>query len=507
MKILSAAQTRALDAYTIAQEPITSLDLMERASKAFVQAFLPVLGQFKAAPTIYIFCGNGNNGGDGFAVARLLKQKGLKPKVFRLAGKAQSPDCAQNQNRWGEDFEIIQQATDFPAIPPQAIIIDALFGSGLSRPLEGLAAELVDYLNQQEAYRLALDIASGLYADRPREGVAFKAVRTISFELPKLAFFIPENAEFVGEWQIIPIGLSVEFIEQTESDYALISPHLFKSLLKPRPKYAHKGTYGHALLMLGSYGKIGAALLAAKACLRAGAGLLTLHLPTCGYQIAQTALPEVMVSPDKGEHYLETLPDLFSKPYQAIAMGCGIDQMPKTEMLLEQLLSRSRQPLLLDADALNILGNKPDWLEKLPKDSILTPHLKEFSRLMGKSSENHFERLAQLRTFAQQYRVFLLLKGAHTAIATPEGQIFFNTTGNPGMATAGSGDVLTGIIAGLLSQGLSPQETVLAGAYCHGLAGDIAAERLGENALMASDITEALGQAFQYLKKSLGNGQ
>ena len=501
MKILNVNQIQALDKYTIQQDEIHSIDLMERASEAFVNTFI---AKYPHAPQIYVFCGMGNNGGDGLAIARLLLQKDYFVSVWVVRHKEESSsDFAINYHRLKQIHEPqeIFKWDDFPEIPNGTMIIDALVGSGLNRPLEGLLASVVNNINFSPAHTVSVDIASGLYADQETPGeTIIQPDHTISFQLPKLAFLMPLNSLYVGEWEVVRIGLNQDFIYQASSHYYYLDKNIVKPFQRSRAKFSHKGTYGHALIIGGSFGKIGAAILATSACLHSGAGLVTVHIPGCGYEIMQSTLPEAMVTVDPEQNYISQLPSFPEKGYAAIGIGCGIGQETATFYALEKLLSISENPLVLDADALNLLGANPELLEKIPAYSILTPHPKEFERLTRKTS-NHFERLDLLQSFAQSYQVFVLLKGAHTTIATPGGNIYFNSTGNPGMATGGSGDVLTGILTGLLAQGYSPMEAALSGVYLHGLAGDIALIQNSHESLTASEIIAFMGEAFTELSE------
>ncbi len=500
MKILNVFQTRDLDDYTIAHEPISSVDLMERASKAFTGAFTT---KFDKKQKVHIFCGLGNNGGDGLAIARLLIQENYQVEVhvLRFSDK-NAPDFAINYRRlkeWLEPREI-REITDFPTIPQEAIIIDAMFGSGLSRPLEGLPAEIVSAINELPNTKVAVDIASGLYADTPFEEdqIILEVDHTISFQMPKLAFMLPQNSPYVGQWEVVPIELHEDYIQSAKTSYYSLEASYIKRLLRKRQKFDHKGSFGHALMLLGSHGKMGAAVLAARACMHSGVGLLTVHIPQCGYQIMQVAVPEAMVTTDFSDKFITQLPEFPEKKYQAIGIGCGIDQYTPTLNLLEQLINYAENPLVLDADALNLLGANPWLLERLPPESILTPHPKEFERISRKAA-NDYERLEILQNFCQSYQVHVVLKGAHTAMASPDEMIYFNTTGNPGMATAGSGDVLTGIITSLLAQGYAPRDAAHLGVYLHGLAGDFALEQESPESLTASDLIENLGKAFKQI--------
>jgi len=503
MKILNAAQVRELDAYTIEHEPIPSIDLMERAAEAFVQWFTHAF--FDLDRSVFIFCGPGNNGGDGLAIARLLQQRFYDLTVFecRVSDTA-SEDYQINRERLPARESVeVQQLTSgdtFPDLPENSIVIDGLFGSGLNRPVEGYWAELLSYLNAQPVLRIAIDIPSGLFADRPSAGVTYQAHHTFSFQLPKLSFFFPENDAAVGDWTLGDIGLDTGFIARTESPYFYLDDGYVRQLLRPRRRYDHKGTYGHALLMVGSYGKVGAAILAARACLRSGAGLLTIHAPSCAYAILQQSVPEAMVSVDRHQFYLSETPRL--DPYQAVGIGPGIDQRQTTAQVMEELLLRRDTPLVIDADGLNLLAQNKGWLDQLPKNSILTPHPKEFERLFGPSA-NGFEQLALQREEAQRLGIVLLLKGAHTRIALPDGSVYFNATGNPGMATGGTGDVLTGMLTGLLAQGYTPAHAAQLGVYLHGLSGDLAAEATQQEAIIAGDLIEFLGHAYRQLRQPM----
>ena len=499
MKIFSPAQVRAWDAYTIAHEPIASLNLMNRASRVFADW---LMGHFPdTTQPVYVFVGPGNNGGDGLAVARMLHQSFYPVKVFVCALTDQvSANFAAQRDILPKGVDVLDGfdllKTGLEGSPQ--VIVDALFGSGLNRPLEGKWVQLIDLLNHTTIPIFAIDIPSGLAADRTSTGACVRATRTLSFETPKLAFMLPENADRVGAWSVASIGLHPAYAQETETPFYYLTQADIGSFFKKRAKFSHKGSFGHALLLAGSYGKIGAAVLSATACKRSGVGLLTIHAPTCGYDILQTTVPEAMCTPGLGAEYLENLPDLT--PYKAIGIGPGIGTNPATAVMLEQLLRSVQVPLVLDADALNLLSEHPDWWRLVPRNTVLTPHPGEFARLFGKTA-NDFERLDLLRQKAQEHGVFILLKGANTAIATPDGACWFNSTGNPGMATGGSGDVLTGILTGLLAQGYAPLDACRLGVWAHGYAGDLAAAELSEEALLAGDLVAYLGGVWVALNK------
>lgn len=499
MKILDTTQIRALDAYTIQHEPIASVDLMERAALAFTSWFA---AHFDTTKPVKVFCGLGNNGGDGLAIARLLIAKKYQVSAYVVDySDKKSDDWMVNYERVSKLLivQYIKNVNNFPLIGDGEVFIDAIFGSGLSRPTEGLVKEVIDLMNEQASAIVSVDIASGLYADSPNPAgsTIVKPQFTVAFQVPKLAFLLPRNAPFVGEWQVVDIGLNKAFLDKSATNYAYLDEKMANSLLKPRTKYSHKGTFGHALLIVGSYGKMGAAVLSARACLRSGVGLLTTRIPQCGYEIMQTAVPEAMALTDDAYEHFSFVPPL--QPYNAIGIGPGLGKAEETLKAFSDLLMALEQPseekhpaLVIDADGLNLLSENRDLLRRLPPDTILTPHPKEFERLAGEA-DNDFDRLELLKDFAATQRVYVVLKGANTAIATPDGTVYFNSTGNPGMATGGTGDVLTGMITALLAQSYTPLEAALIGVYQHGRAGDKAAAQRGQSAMIASDLVEAIG--------------
>lgn len=515
MKIFSAAQIREADAYTIEHEPISSADLMERAAGKCA-AWLE--DHYSLQHPIYIFCGKGNNGGDGLVIARLLLERGYSvyTGVLQHSSKA-SPDheaklqllqtkCnalpLPDKDHTGAPSSLyeIGDVSDFPALPPGAVIVDAIFGTGMSRPVDGWVAAVIHLINDQhhKHHVVAIDMPSGLMADHSSiHHPVVQAHFTLSFEFYKLAFLLPENATCTGDVHILPIGLHPAYITQTSTRFHLADRDIMRTIYRPRDPFAHKGTYGHALLIAGSYGKMGAAVLSAKACLRAGVGLLTCHVPACGMQIMQISEPAAMCLTDEEAHFSSHFhQDVLLASYKAIGIGPGLDTKPATAKALEHLLEAWQGPMVIDADALNLLSVYPSMLYKVPAGSILTPHPKEFERLFGKTA-NNIAQLELLSAKAVSLQLYILLKGRYTAIACPDGSVYFNHTGNPGMATGGSGDVLTGILTGLLAQGYSPKATALLGAWLHGYAGDLAAASLSQEAMTAGDIVSWLGQAFR----------
>lgn len=502
MKLYSAAQIREWDAYTIEHEPIASLDLMNRAAEAFTRWFTRHYPDPQRP--VLVFCGTGNNGGDGVAVSRLLHWLGYDAKVVvcDFAGKRSADFEAQidllpaYQNI---AVEWMRGAFHAVPVPENAVLIDALFGSGLNRVLDGEWAKVIGFINALSNEVVAIDLPSGLFADHHTPGnIVICARRTFSFERPKKAFFFPENEVFTGDCDYGSIGLHPDFELYCSTDSLFLTLEEAKQLRRVRAKFSHKGSFGHALLLAGSFGKMGAAVLAARACLRAGTGLLTVHAPRGGNLILQTTVPEAMSSADKRAKYLSQLPDIV--PYKAIGIGPGIGKEPETAEVLHQLIQEARVPLVLDADALNLLSMHPEWWPEIPPGTIITPHPGEFERLFGKCPDD-FAKNALQREMAQKHGIIIVLKGANTSIALPDGACWFNTTGNPGMATGGSGDVLTGILTGLLAQGYTSEDAALLGVFLHGLSGDLAAQAKGQEGLTAGDLADFLGNAWLHLER------
>lgn len=497
------AHVRRADAYTIEHEPILSERLMERAATAVFHKIFPKL--LPDQPVV-VFAGMGNNGGDGLVVARLLAQQAVKVEVFilKLSEKG-SPDFELNLERLCGFSEVklfeITAEGDLPAsLPKNAVILDALFGSGLNKEVTGLAARLIRLINTLENVVVSVDVPSGLFADKPtdyRNADVIRADYTFTFEWPKMAFFFPENEAFVGDWSVIPIGLHPDMHQPDGQNVFLTEHRDISRKLHSRSRFAHKGNFGHALLLAGASDKTGAAILAASACLRSGAGLLHLHLPHKAALPLQCVLPEAMVSLDPDDDHLSILPQLTD--FDAIAIGPGIGKEEPTARLLKLLIQEAKVPLVLDADALNLLSENPTWLSFLPKNSILTPHHREFERLAG-SSSNGFERIRKQRELSQRFHLIIVLKGGFSSVSLPDGRVFFNPTGNPGMATAGSGDVLTGVILSLMAQGYTPADAAFIGVYLHGLAGDLTLKQQSPESLLASDIVKNLGKAFTALR-------
>ncbi len=503
IKIFEAEKVKETDEYSIKHEPVSSVQLMERAANAFTQNFTQDFPD-KNIP-VTIICGNGNNGGDGLAIARMLSAKKYHVTIFIFHAKKYSPDFLKNlkhlQTKHKKQIYYINDANFIDKTNTQSIIIDAIFGIGLDKTIEkdSIQYKVIEKINNKKFFQIiAVDIPSGLFADKHTEGIALKANKTYTFQFPKLAFLLPESGLYVNDFTVTDIGLHPDFISKTKTSYNYLTKEDIHIKIKSRKKYSHKGTYGHAFIIAGSYGKIGAAVLCSKACLRAGGGLVTVHVPACGYEIIQTAFPEAMCSTDKNAKHITSIHD--TDKYDAIAIGPGIGTHSATIKAFEIFLKKNEKPLIVDADAINILSKKKSLLQLLPEKSILTPHPKEFERIAGKWN-NDFERLGLQQYFSKKYKVIIVLKGAHTSISDIDGTVYFNSTGNAGMATGGNGDVLTGIITGFLAQQYSPLDSAILGVYLHGLSGDKALQGQSMESLLASDIIENLGNAFKEIEK------
>lgn len=500
MKIFTSAQIHELDKYTIEHEPISSLNLMERAAKALTHA---IEEEWTNRTPVVIFAGPGNNGGDALAVARLLSEDGYPVSVylFNVHNKL-SVDCAANKKRIIEGKKVkkfveITVNFDPPQLPAGTLVIDGLFGSGLNKPLAGGFAAMVKYINQSPAKVVSIDIPTGLMTEDNSNNIHANIIRadlTLTLQQKKLAMLMADNQQYIGRLKVLDIRLSQEYIQNTSCRYRILEESDIRQYLRPRNDFAHKGSMGNALLIAGSYGMSGASILATKACLRAGAGKVTTHTPKRNYEIMQISVPEAVLQMDPEE-------TIFSEPvdteyYDAMGIGPGLGTNEGTAIALIAQLRRATCPVVIDADAINILASHRAWLQQLPKNIILTPHIKEFDRLAGNTSNTCSERLAKASELAEHLHAFIILKGHYSALCHPDGQIDFCSTGNSGMATAGSGDILTGIITGLLARSYTPLEACRIGMYLHGLAGDIAIKDLGKESLIASDLIQYLPKAF-----------
>lgn len=506
MKIFTGAQINELDKYTIEHEPVKSIDLMERAAKAITRAFTEAWS--KDTPVV-VFAGPGNNGGDALAVARMLAERKYQVSVFLFNTSGNlSDDCKVNMERIAacpdvKDFTEVVDEFDPPVLDKGMVVVDGLFGSGLNKPLSGGFASLVKYVNQSPSAVVSIDVPSGLMTEGNACNVRaniIKADVTLTLQHKKLSFFFAENQKFIGKLRILDIGLSREGMDKVSAGYRLLEENDLRPRLLRRDEYAHKGDMGNALIIAGSYGMAGAAVLATKACLRCGVGKVTVCTPRCNNDILQISVPEAVVSIDKEDAYFSEA--IEAQDFDALGIGPGLGQHESSAIAFITQIRRTQAPIVIDADGINILASHRAWLQQMPKGIIMTPHPKEFDRLAGNSFSDTYERLDNAREMAGHLHAYIILKGRYSALCLPDGGIVLNPTGNAGMATAGSGDVLTGIITGLLARGYRQADACMIGMYIHGLAGDLAAEKLGMECMVAGDIVKFLPQAFGKLGNS-----
>ena len=504
MKIFTSAQIHELDKFTIENEPIESIDLMERASTMLAHA---IAETYDRETPVIVFAGPGNNGGDALAVARMLSEMNYAVEAYLFnTTVGLSPDCEKNRDRLIKvrglkAFTEVKHEFDPPVLTEETLVIDGLFGSGLNKPLTGGFASVVKYINASRAKVVSIDIPSGMMTEDNTYNVRANIVRaniTLTLGSKKLCMMMADMQPLLGKVRVLDIKLSREGMEKIASHYSVTDEMTVRSIIRPRDAFAHKGSMGHALIIAGSYGMAGAGILSARACLRSGVGKVSVHIPKRNYDIMQTAVPEAILQIDKEE-------TIFSQPSdttasEALGIGPGIGQSETTAIAVISQIRNNKTPIVIDADALNVLASHRAWMQQLPEGLILTPHPREMDRLVGTSSNDDFERLTRAIDLAQQLRAYIILKGHYTAVCLPDGHVCFNSTGNAGMATAGSGDVLTGIITGLLARGYTRQEAAVLGVYLHGLAGDLAAEEIGEESLTASDIIAYLPKAFLHLR-------
>ncbi|GAA3507991.1 bifunctional ADP-dependent NAD(P)H-hydrate dehydratase/NAD(P)H-hydrate epimerase [Aquimarina addita] len=502
MKIFSASQIRKADEVTLQSKQITSLELMEHAA---TQIFNLIHQRLQGAPVpIHAFCGLGNNGGDGLVISRLLVEHGYTVKTYIVNFSEQrSKDFLTNYDRLkaiASEWPIqLKSEEDLPEIHQQDMVIDAIFGIGLNRPLLPWVINLIKHINAARSFTLSVDVPSGLYADKAPddpEGVIY-ASSTVTFQFPKLIFFLPETGQYSQDVEVVDIGLDQKYIQETSAFAELVAKPEALTLYKPRHKFAHKGDYGHSLLVGGGYGKIGSVLLSVNAALRTGAGLATAYIPECGYEILQTAVPEAMVITDTEDDYITKITINFEPTVIGIGMGMGTHD--KTVTAFSEFLKQNTSKLVIDADAINILAKETNLLPLLGAQTILTPHPGELKRLIG-TWKDDFDKIKKVKEFSIAHDCIVVVKGANTLVIYKD-DIYVNTSGNPGMATAGSGDVLTGILTGLISQGYEPLYAAVLGVYLHGSAGDLAIQETGYQGLLASDIVSHIGKSYLELFK------
>ena len=498
MKILTAEQIREIDAKTIALEGISSLELMKRASKAFFDWF--TARYTDKSQSISIVAGTGNNGGDGLVVARMLHKSGYRVKVFMVEySQRYSEDCAHNLRRAKVENISVQKiisSNDIPDLSDYNIIIDAMFGTGLNREVTGISREMIEKINESGKKVISIDVPSGLSMDG-KTHFAVQAMETVTMQIPKLALFLPDNESFTGNVHLVDIGLSKSAIADAETSFYFVTKQEIKEQLKPLKKFAHKGTQGHSLIIGGSIGKIGSVCLASKAALKTGCGLVTALVPRCGTSVLQPNFPEAMVIEDRNDTHITEI-DFDIHP-NAIGVGVGLGELPETQEAFYHFLQQTNSSLVIDADGLNILAKNKEWLDILPPKTILTPHPKELSRLIGEWSED-YDKINKVRLFAKKHDLIVVVKGANSLIVDSE-NVYVNSTGTPALATAGSGDVLTGIITSLLAQGYEPLQAAKIGVFVHGLTANITATKIYARSFTASDIIENIGNSYFEIEK------
>ena len=499
MEILTAEQVYEVYEATAKSQGVTALDLMERAGTT---CFEWIHARLQGSPIkILVFCGIGNNGGVGMVIARHLHQHGYNVESYvvnfnkkRTEGFLHNFDRLKDAGVWPT---IINSENEFPTYTAKDIVVDAILGIGLARKIKGFTVELIKYINSVKAYTLSTDIPSGMFADKSvtKECTILEASHTLTFQRPKTAFLLPENEPYVYTWEAINIGLDEQYIHQMDTvKHFITQKEDVLQLYKPREKFSHKGTFGHSLIIAGSFGKIGAAILASQGALKIGSGKVTAYVPKCGYQIMQISTPEIMVEVD-AENELEFF-NYKSSP-TVLGVGCGIGTSDKTKKGFKKFLEANKLQLVLDADALNILSENKELLKLLPENTVLTPHPTEFERLVGKWKNDH-DKLEKLKEFSSIYKVIVVLKGAHTVIANGD-KLYFNTTGNPALATAGTGDVLLGIITGLIAQNYEPFVASILGVYLHGKTANIAINNMSVETFVASSVLDYLDDAYMSL--------
>jgi len=495
MYILSSKQIAKADKATIKNKGISSIDLMENAA---TQCFDWLHSRLQGQPIkIHVFCGIGNNGGDGLVIARHLHQHGYNVNCYVVNfSDKRSDDFLINYNRFKELDEwpkVISNESEFPEVAFEDIVIDAIFGNGLTRKPTGFTKKLIQYINSTKVFTLAIDFPSGLFSDTSvsDKKSVLKAGHTLTFQTPKLAFFLPENKEYLNTWEVLNIDLDEDFINSLHPKNHFITKSDIIPLYKPRNKWSHKGTFGHSLIIGGSFGKIGAVTLATKAALKIGSGLVTAYIPKCGYNILQIAIPEAMVEVDD-----DTLLTYYNFKTNAtvIGIGPGMGTAEKTAVGFEKFIKENKLPLVIDADGINLLSKNNELLAYLPKNTVLTPHPKELERLIG-NWENDYDKLQKATEFSTKYHLILVIKGANTTTIDKE-NMYINSTGNPALATAGSGDVLTGLITGLIAQGYEPKNAAIFGVYLHGKTADIALQETSYETFIASSILDYLPEAI-----------
>ncbi len=502
MKIFSTENIRKIDRVTIEEEGVSSQELIRRVAEAVTSE---IVAHWSPSTPVVIFAGSGNNGADALVVGRMLLEAGFDPRIllFNFHGDSLSRDCRQAKHDllatgYQGLVEIIDRA-ELPTLTPEHLVVDGLFGSGLREPLEGGFMMLARVISESGATVISIDVPSGMFGDWNARVIGRNVVHanlTIAVQFPRLAFFLSDNADLVGRWKVIDIGLSERAILNTPTKYFYVERDEVSAVLKSRKPFSSKADYGHALLFSGCYGMTGAAVMAARGALRSGVGKLTVHSARAAFPVLQGQVPEALFSPDRQDYVISDMSARFN--CSAIGVGPGIGTNDATRGALETLIKSYKRPLVIDADALNAIAQNQSLLDHIAPGSILTPHAGEFDRIFGAQTSAE-GRLLKAIEVSHRYKILIVLKGHYTATVRPDGKVFFNSSGTPAMATAGSGDVLTGIITSLLAQGYKPESASVAGVYIHGLAGEIAADAHGEYGTTGMDIADAVGRAIKVI--------
>lgn len=500
MKIFGNDTLHAIDKATIENEGITSIELIERAAEAITNE---IILRWRPSKKVSVFAGPGNNGADALAVSRMLIEQGYTPKIylFNIGGNLLSKECAECRDRlveMGYDglFEVIN-SFNLPELGSDYLVIDGLFGSGLKRAIDGGFKMLVRYINESQATVVSIDVPSGLNGDwnpTPINRDIVHATLTLAIQFPRMAFLFKDNAELVGEWKVLDIGMSAEAIKNASTDYYLVEKSDIRQVIRRRHNFASKATCGSSLIVAGTYGMMGAAVLSANGALRSGVGKVTVHSPRCGYNVMQSTVPEALFEADGHDIVVSAIKT--AQNYQAVAAGPGIGTNEATVKALEEFLKCTDKPVILDADALNCIAMRPSLLNYIPADSIITPHAGEFDRIFG-AHQTDEGRLQKAIDRAKRYGIIIVLKGRYTAVVRRDGKIYFNSSGNASLATAGSGDVLTGLMVGLMGQGYAPEIASLIAVYVHGVAGELASEEHGIFGVKAGDVANNIGKAIK----------
>jgi NAD(P)H-hydrate epimerase len=505
MKLFTTDEIRAIDRHAIESEGVTALELIERVAEGVADE---IASRWRSNKPTLVFAGPGNNGADALATARLLAEHGFRPEVylFNIGGDKLSVDCTASRDRLLMEipdiaFTEVQSRFSMPQITANHLVVDGLFGSGLREELQGGFKSLVQYINEESATVVSIDLPSGMFSDWNPQIVNRNTIHadlTLAIQFPRISFFIPDNAELIGEWKVLDIGLNGKSLAPSSANFCLVEKRDVCRRLRPRNDFASKADFGSAVLYAGSYGMMGAATLAARGAMRAGVGKLTVNAPKCGYQIMQTSVPEALYQHNRGElNIVDIHPD---RSFSAIALGPGMGTNDLTVHALEDFLASINQPVILDADALNCIALKPSILNTIPVLSIITPHAGEFDRLFGPQPSSE-ARLRKAIEMAKYYNILIILKGHYTAIVRPDGKVYFNSSGCPAMATAGSGDVLTGVLLAMLAQGYPAELASIIAVYIHGVAGDMAAAEHGDYGVTAGDIANNIGRAIKETMK------